>query len=63
MNLPGSAQGNWRWRLGRQRDVGQAFRWLAGLTGISGRGEDPISLPAPATVQWDRERIPLVVQS
>jgi len=37
MNVPGRAQGNWRWRCTKQALVGPAFEWLRGLTTTSGR--------------------------
>jgi 4-alpha-glucanotransferase len=49
MNVPGRAEGNWRWRWTDSATSEEAFRWLAELTSISGR-----TLVA--------ERIPLVIQ-
>jgi 4-alpha-glucanotransferase len=62
MNVPGRAEGNWRWRWVDSAPSEHAFRWLAELTGTSGRARDPIPLPVPAIAQRDRERIPLGVQ-
>jgi 4-alpha-glucanotransferase len=49
MNVPGSAQGNWRWRWADSAASEQAFRWLAELTRTAGRALGP-------------ERIPVAVQ-
>ena len=51
MNIPGSAQGNWRWRWADGAASGEAFRSLAELTRTSGRAPvtqrkpEPILLP------------------
>ncbi len=37
MNVPGRAEGNWRWRCTREMLSGPAFEWLRGLTKTSGR--------------------------
>ena len=37
MNVPGRAQGNWRWRCTEQALAGPAFEWLRELTTTSGR--------------------------
>ena len=37
MNVPGQAQGNWRWRCTEQALAGPAFEWLRELTTTSGR--------------------------
>jgi 4-alpha-glucanotransferase len=37
MNVPGRAQGNWRWRCTKQALAGPAFEWLRELTTTSGR--------------------------
>jgi len=37
MNVPGRAQGNWRWRCTKQTLAGPAFEWLRDLTTTSGR--------------------------
>jgi 4-alpha-glucanotransferase len=37
MNVPGRAQGNWRWRCTEQALAGPAFEWLRELTTASGR--------------------------
>jgi 4-alpha-glucanotransferase len=63
MNVPGRAQGNWRWRWADSATSEQAFRWLAELTRTSGRARDPIQLPVPATAGRSRERIPRAVPS
>jgi 4-alpha-glucanotransferase len=62
MNVPGRAQGNWRWRWAGSSKSEQAFRWLAELTSASGRARDPIALAASAIAPRNRERIPLAVQ-
>jgi len=51
MNVPGRAQGNWRWRWADNVPSEQAFRWLAELTGTSGRARVSIPLPVPAMAQ------------
>lgn len=42
MNVPGRAEGNWRWRWVDSAASGQRFRWLAGLTSASGRAADTV---------------------
>lgn len=37
MNIPGNADGNWRWRATPNMLQGPAFEWLRGLTRSSGR--------------------------
>ena len=37
MNIPGEAEGNWRWRATRHMLSAWNFRWLRDLTGISNR--------------------------
>ena len=37
MNLPGRAEGNWRWRCTEDALTSTAFQWLHGLTKISNR--------------------------
>jgi len=37
MNVPGRADGNWRWRCTEKMISGQAFEWLRGLTQSSNR--------------------------
>jgi 4-alpha-glucanotransferase len=37
MNVPGRAEGNWRWRCTEQMLTGPAFEWLRELTTISSR--------------------------
>jgi 4-alpha-glucanotransferase len=54
MNVPGSAQGNWRWRWADSATSEKAFRWLAELTSIAGR--------ALAVAQPDPEPTLLAVQ-
>jgi 4-alpha-glucanotransferase len=48
MNVPGRAEGNWRWRWADGALSEHAFRRLAELTSKSGRAPDPIMLPVPA---------------
>lgn len=62
MNVPGRAEGNWRWRWEESATSDEAFRRLAELTSTSGRALDSMPLPVPAIPQWNRERIPLAVQ-
>jgi 4-alpha-glucanotransferase len=37
MNVPGRAEGNWRWRATRHMLSARNFHWLAGLTKVSNR--------------------------
>jgi 4-alpha-glucanotransferase len=37
MNVPGSAEGNWRWRCTEQMLSDSAFEWLRTLTTTSNR--------------------------
>jgi 4-alpha-glucanotransferase len=46
MNVPGRADGNWRWRATQQMVSDPAFDWLLGLTGSSNRLGTTRSLPA-----------------
>ena len=62
MNVPGRAQGNWRWRWADSASSEKAFRWLAELTSASGRGRDGITLPVAAMARRDAEQILLAVQ-
>jgi 4-alpha-glucanotransferase len=62
MNVPGRAQGNWRWRWADNAASEQAFRWLAELTSTSGRARDPIPLPASPIAEWNPEGILMAVQ-
>jgi 4-alpha-glucanotransferase len=39
MNVPGQADGNWRWRCTEEMLTGPAFEWLQDLTRASGRWE------------------------
>jgi 4-alpha-glucanotransferase len=50
MNVPGRAQGNWGWRWAGSATSEQAFRWLAELTGTSGRAPNPIAQRNPEQV-------------
>jgi 4-alpha-glucanotransferase len=40
MNVPGRAEGNWRWRCTEQMLTGPAFEWLRELTTTSGRSAE-----------------------
>jgi 4-alpha-glucanotransferase len=40
MNVPGSAEGNWRWRYTENMLSGPAFGWLRELTKVSSRSND-----------------------
>ena len=51
MNVPGSTQGNWRWRSTESMLSGPAFSWLGDLTNVSNRVS-----PVPAHY----ESIPLI---
>ena len=62
MNVPGRAQGNWGWRWVDSATSEQAFRWLAELTGTSGRALLPTPAPVAVFAQRNRERIPVAVQ-
>jgi 4-alpha-glucanotransferase len=57
MNVPGRAQGNWRWRWADNAPSEQALRWLAELTSASGRARDAIPVPVPSIAQRNPERI------
>jgi 4-alpha-glucanotransferase len=62
MNVPGRAQGNWRWRWADSVPSEQAFRWLAELTSTSGRARNAIPLPVPAIAQRNPEKILMAAQ-
>ena len=52
MNVPGRAEGNWRWRCTEEMLAGPAFEWLRDLTKISGRlprSGRPTGSPADAS--------------
>jgi 4-alpha-glucanotransferase len=53
MNVPGRADGNWRWRVREDMLSSQAFRWLQDLTESSKRSLGPA---ASVRVQVDRGR-------
>jgi 4-alpha-glucanotransferase len=40
MNVPGSAEGNWRWRCTQQMLSSPAFEWLRALTTTSNRSAE-----------------------
>ena len=46
MNVPGSAEGNWRWRFTENMLSTEAFRWLKDLTKTSNRS----ALPGPKRI-------------
>jgi 4-alpha-glucanotransferase len=53
MNIPGRANGNWRWRCPDDMELSPAFLWLRELTGLSKRAEpeeidQPRKLERPA---------------
>jgi 4-alpha-glucanotransferase len=52
MNVPGSADGNWRWRVREDLLSAQAFQWLQDLTESSKRSVSPAT---PAKAQVDCE--------
>lgn len=62
MNVPGLAQGNWRWRWADCAKSELAFTRLAELTGASGRAPFPIPLPAPAIAERKPEPVLLAVR-
>jgi 4-alpha-glucanotransferase len=43
MNVPGRADGNWRWRVREDMLSSQAFRWLQDLTESSKRSAGPVT--------------------
>jgi len=43
MNQPGSAQGNWRWRVTEEQLSGSALESLRDLTGASARTEPALA--------------------
>jgi len=51
MNVPGRAQGNWRWRWADSAPSERAFRCLAELTSASGRALPMIVQPNPEPVE------------
>jgi 4-alpha-glucanotransferase len=38
-NVPGRAEGNWRWRCTEDMPSARAFEWLRDLTNTSGRSQ------------------------
>ncbi|MFZ0687914.1 MAG: 4-alpha-glucanotransferase [Terriglobales bacterium] len=52
MNVPGRADGNWRWRVRQDMLSAQAFQWLQNLTDRSNR-----SVSSTMTAQVDRGRV------
>jgi 4-alpha-glucanotransferase len=58
MNVPGRAEGNWRWRCTADMLSGPAFGWLNDLTRASNRGRSGNNYPANVT---HHENIPLTV--
>jgi 4-alpha-glucanotransferase len=53
MNVPGRADGNWRWRVREDMLSSQAFQWLQDLTESSNRSVSPAT---SVRAQVDRER-------
>jgi 4-alpha-glucanotransferase len=53
INVPGRADGNWRWRVGEDMLSPNAFQWLRDLTESSNRS---ISSAASVRAQVDRDR-------
>jgi 4-alpha-glucanotransferase len=52
MNVPGRADGNWRWRVREDMLTSQAFQWLQDLTASSKRS---FSAATSVSAQADRE--------
>ena len=46
MNVPGRAEGNWRWRSTKEMLSSSAFEWLSDLTKTSNRSPDRHQLPS-----------------
>jgi 4-alpha-glucanotransferase len=58
MNVPGRADGNWRWRVREDMLSSQAFRWLQDLTESSKRSVSPAtSVSAQADRGWTSAQI------
>jgi 4-alpha-glucanotransferase len=51
MNVPGSAEGNWRWRCTEQMLSDPAFEWLRALTTTSNRSAE---LPLISSLSLER---------
>ena len=47
MNVPGRADGNWRWRFNEKMVPANAFKWLSDLTNRSKRSASAMSNPQP----------------
>jgi 4-alpha-glucanotransferase len=58
MNVPGRAEGNWRWRCTRDMLSGPVFGLLNDLTRTSNRGRSGNNFPANDT---NRQSIPMTV--
>ena len=54
MNVPGRADGNWRWRVREDMLSAQAFQWLQDLTESSKRSVSPAT---SVRAQVDRDRV------
>jgi 4-alpha-glucanotransferase len=50
MNLPGRAEGNWRWRCTKDKLMGPAFQWLHDVTAAANRG---VARTAPGGAQGE----------
>jgi 4-alpha-glucanotransferase len=61
MNVPGRAEGNWRWRCNEGRLFESAFTWLGDLTKASRRSNKPIEVPVSENVRGDHEFSSLAV--
>ena len=44
MNVPGRAEGNWRWRCTEEMLSARAFEWLRDLTNTSGRSQGSVEM-------------------
>jgi 4-alpha-glucanotransferase len=51
MNVPGRAEGNWRWRCTEQMLAGPAFEWLRELTATSSRSAELCTPPTGRMVE------------
>jgi 4-alpha-glucanotransferase len=51
MNVPGRADGNWRWRFNEKMVPANAFEWLRDLTNRSKRSASAMSNPRPVTTK------------
>lgn len=51
MNVPGCAEGNWRWRCTQQMLSDSAFEWLRALTATSNRSAELRSTQTVGSVE------------